>query len=161
MIRKSKIYLDTSAISYLDQQDAPEKMADTLEFWNDVKNDKYDVFVSDVVFEELGKCREDKRVKLLTYLAEIEYCKIDINDAIDDLAKDIILEGILPEKCADDSKHIASAILQGCDYLVSWNMKHIANVKINAGIRIVTMKNHFPDIMLVPPTMLMKGVADE
>jgi hypothetical protein len=29
-MKKLKIYLDTSIISYLDQQDAPEKMADTL-----------------------------------------------------------------------------------------------------------------------------------
>ena len=33
MSKKLKIYLDTSVISHLDQQDAPEKMASTLSFW--------------------------------------------------------------------------------------------------------------------------------
>ncbi len=30
-MRKLKVYLDTSVISYLDQNDAPERMKDTLE----------------------------------------------------------------------------------------------------------------------------------
>lgn len=29
-MRKLKVYLDTSVVSYLHQQDAPEKMKDTL-----------------------------------------------------------------------------------------------------------------------------------
>jgi hypothetical protein len=32
-MRKLKVYLDTSVISYLYQLDAPEKMKDTLELW--------------------------------------------------------------------------------------------------------------------------------
>lgn len=34
-MRKIKIYLDTSVISYLSQEDAPERMRDTLELWKD------------------------------------------------------------------------------------------------------------------------------
>ena len=157
MHKKTKIYLDTSAISYLEQDDTPEKMSETREFWEDIKNDKYEVFISDVVIEELQKCYEEKRMKLYSHIADIKYKKIEITNEINDLAKNIIDEKILPEKCIDDSRHIASAIISGCAYLVSWNMKHIANVKTNSGIRIITIKSHFPDIMLVPPTMLMKG----
>lgn len=29
-----KVYLDASVVSYLDQQDAPEKMEETRCFWN-------------------------------------------------------------------------------------------------------------------------------
>jgi predicted nucleic acid-binding protein len=49
-MRKFKVYLDTSTISYLSQDDAPEKMQETLEFWDDVKSGVYDVFIS------AGKC---------------------------------------------------------------------------------------------------------
>ena len=31
--KKIRVYLDTSVVSYLDQQDAPEKMAETKEVW--------------------------------------------------------------------------------------------------------------------------------
>jgi predicted nucleic acid-binding protein len=45
MLRKQRIYLDTSVISYLDQQDSPEKMAETQKFWELVKKDEFDVFI--------------------------------------------------------------------------------------------------------------------
>lgn len=40
---KIKVYLDTSVISYLDQQDAPEKMQETREIWEILKTgDEYE-----------------------------------------------------------------------------------------------------------------------
>ncbi len=33
MERKLKVYLDTSVISYLQHEDAPERMKDTLALW--------------------------------------------------------------------------------------------------------------------------------
>lgn len=33
-MNKLKIYLDTSVISYLDQQDSPEQMKETQEVWD-------------------------------------------------------------------------------------------------------------------------------
>ncbi len=37
-MRKLKVYLDTSVISYLDQNDASERMRGTLELWKDFVN---------------------------------------------------------------------------------------------------------------------------
>lgn len=37
-MRKLKVYLDTSVISYLLQEDVPEKMADTRQLWEMFKN---------------------------------------------------------------------------------------------------------------------------
>lgn len=42
---KIKVYLDTSVISYLDQQDAPEKMQETREVWSCLKNGEYDIYI--------------------------------------------------------------------------------------------------------------------
>ena len=44
-MRKKRIYLDTSVISYLRQEDAPTEMCDTLEFWEMLKLGKYDVYI--------------------------------------------------------------------------------------------------------------------
>ena len=57
--RKIKVYLDTSVISYLDQQDAPEKMQETREVWELIKAGHYEIFISDVVLRELNDCKED------------------------------------------------------------------------------------------------------
>ena len=36
-MKKLKVYLDTSVVSYLYQEDAFERMQDTLALWKDIK----------------------------------------------------------------------------------------------------------------------------
>ena len=57
-MRKLKVYLDTSVISHLLQEDVPEKMADTRQLWEMFKAGKYDVYLSTVTLRELQKCSE-------------------------------------------------------------------------------------------------------
>ena len=45
--------MDTSVISYLFAEDTLEKMNDTLSLWNDLINDKHDIFISPVVINEI------------------------------------------------------------------------------------------------------------
>lgn len=78
--------MENSVISYLDQNDAPERMKDTLELWKDFVNGKYDIYLSQVTLDEIEKCSEDKRNKLYDYLSDIEYTKLEINAEIVELA---------------------------------------------------------------------------
>ena len=50
-MEKLKVYLDTSVISHLMQEDVPEKMADTLKLWDMFKDGKYDVYLSTMKLE--------------------------------------------------------------------------------------------------------------
>lgn len=68
-----KVYLDISAISYLDQQDAPERMKETQDVWELFKKGRYEVYISDVAVYEINKCSRQKREILLDYLDQIEY----------------------------------------------------------------------------------------
>ena len=53
-MEKLRVYIDTSIISHLDQQDVPEKMADTLAFWEKARAGDFDVYISSVVIDEIG-----------------------------------------------------------------------------------------------------------
>ena len=53
-----KVYLDTSVISHLLQEDVPEKMADTRKLWEKFKAGQYDVYLSTVTLEEISDCKE-------------------------------------------------------------------------------------------------------
>ena len=93
--RRIKVYLDTSVISYLDQQDALEKMKDSQNVWKKIKNGEYDIFISDIVLRELGDCKDEaKRDKLFNHLSEIKYNLITVDDSIVCLAEKIINGGI-------------------------------------------------------------------
>ena len=155
-IRKIKVYLDTSVMSYLDQQDAPEQMQETREVWERIKSGYYDVFISDVVLRELGDCKEEeKRNQLIGHLSEIKYNLVTVDDAVVQLAEKIVANGVLKQKNIDDCQHIAAAILSDCDIIVSWNFKHIVNVRTIRGIKVITTVEGYKDLLIYQPTALL------
>ena len=137
-MRKIKVYLDTSVISYLQQEDSPERMKDTLALWEQFESGKFDVYLSQVTLDEVGECREPKRTLLFKYLSRINYTKLEITTETIKLANQIIKMGILTPKSFDDCQHIATAVVYGCDCIISWNFKHIVNVKTIRGMRAIT-----------------------
>ena len=153
---KIKVYLDTSVISYLDQQDAPTEMNQTHQVWEKIKSGKYDVYISDVVLRELNDCNEEKRNKLLEYLKEIEFQTIEITDKTMKLAEKFIDFGVLKKKSFDDCQHIAAAIVSDCDIIISWNFKHIVNVKAIRGVKVITTMEGFKDLLIYQPTALLE-----
>ena len=156
-MRKLKVYLDTSVISYPSQEDAPERMNDTLELWKDFVNGKYDIYLSQVTLDEIEKCSESKRNKLYDYLSDIEYTKLEINAEIVELAQKIIDMGILRPKSFDDYQHIAAAVVNACDCIISWNFKHIVNIKTIRGVRAITNLEGYKGIDIINPSVLLES----
>ena len=157
MPKKTKIYLDTSAISHLEQPEKPYEQAYTQEMFNRIKLGAFSVYLSKVVVDEIMQCSPEKSNKLMRYVSEIDFTDIPITNDVKELAQKIIAQKILPPKSVNDSEHIAAAITAGCDYIVSWNMKHMANIRINKGVRFLTLGEGYKETMLVPPSMLLEG----
>ncbi len=94
-MRKLKVYLDTSIVSYLDQQDAPDKMNETLRLWELFRQEKFDVYISDVVIREINQCPPEKLTVLQRFLDEISYTVIETDESTLELAEKFIDFGIL------------------------------------------------------------------
>ena len=57
-----------------------------------------------------------------------------------ELARLLVVPGAIPEKAGPDPVHIAAAA-EECEFLLTWNFRHIANVRIRREVeRILT--NH-------------------
>ncbi len=159
---RTKIYVDTSIVSYLSQEDSPERMASTIEFWNEIKRrDDFDIYLSDVTLAEISDCYEPKRTFMQKKLSEIQFNFLEKDDDAEKLAQQIIDLGILTEKSHDDCLHIAIAVLEACNYIVSWNFKHLVNVKTINGVRAITNLKGFSPIDIITPEMLIKGDDNE
>ncbi len=157
IFRKTKIYLDTSVLSYLRQEDSPDRMASTLSFWEELKTRKdLDIYLSDVTLAEVSECYEPKRSYMLEKLKEITFTRLEKDDDAENLAKQIINLGILTNKSHDDCLHIALAVLEACNYIVSWNFKHLVNVKTINGVRAITNLRGFSPIDIITPEMLIQ-----
>ena len=156
-MRKIKVYLDTSVISYLQQEDSPERMKDTLALWEQFESGKFDVYLSQVTLDEVGECREPKRTLLFKYISRINYTKLEITTETIKLANQIIKMGILTPKSFDDCQHIATAVVYGCDCIISWNFKHIVNIKTIRGVRAITNLEGYKSIDIMNPSVLLGG----
>ena len=156
ILRKQRIYLDSSAISHLYQLDAPTKMDDTLLFWEELRQGRYEVFIGTVAFIEIDGCNEHNRKILDNYLAEIDFTLVENNPSILLLADKIIEQGVLTKKSYNDCNHIASAVISECDIIVSWNFKHMVNVKTINGVRGINMLNGYKSVDIYTPSMLIE-----
>ena len=156
-MNKLKVYLDTSVISHLMQEDVPEKMSETLKLWDMFKDGKYDVYLSTVTLQEIDNCPEPKRTELFKHLGEIDYTPIEITEDMSEVAQQLIDMGILTQKSYDDCQHIASAVIYGCDCIISWNFKHIVNIKTIRGVRAITNLKGYKPIEILNPTVLLES----
>ena len=160
-MRKPKVYLDTSVISHLDAIDTPEKMKDTLVFWEELKANKYYAIISNITVAEITKCSEPKRTILLQKLNEIDCEIFEENEETLSLADNYLSSGVLKSRNMDDLRHISVASVTDCKYIASWNFKHFVNVKTIAKVQSANKLYGYNEIIIVPPSMLIGGNEDE
>ena len=160
-MKRLKLYLDTSVISHLSTQDTPEKMAETLVLWDNIKSNKYTVFISDITFEELSRCSEPKKSLLNHYINEIDFENpVETNESGELLLRYLQYK-VLSEKNRDDLRHIALATVLACDIIVSWNFKHFVNINTINKVQAVNKLHGYPVIEILPPSMIIGGNSDE
>jgi predicted nucleic acid-binding protein len=160
-MKKLRIYLDTSIISHLDAPDAPDKEADTKRLWEDIKAGKYEVVLSNVVFDEVNDCDEPKKSFMRGKIAEIEHTLVNVDAHGVEVASRFVDLGILRQKSFDDCQHIAAAIVSGCDAIVSWNFKHIVNRKTMMGVKAVTALEGYDDLLIYTPSIIIGGEQND
>lgn len=144
-MNKLKIYLDTSVINFLFADDAPEFKEITKDFFEKYIND-YDIFISDIVIFEINKTKDpNKKEKLLNIIEKYPINLISIKDEsdVENLANLYIKEKIIPKKKKEDALHIAISTIYNCDILLSWNFKHVANIKKQIAVNAVNNKEGF------------------
>ena len=152
-----KIYLDTSIIGYLYQETQPEKMAETRILWEQIKSGVYEVVISNLLLEELSNNpNEEIKNILLGFLAEIDYEIVPVTPEIERIAVLIIAQGILTKKSYEDCLHIATALVNDCNLLVSWNFKHLVNIRTINGVRAISNLEGYRSIDIVSPTLLIQ-----
>lgn len=132
-------------------------MQDTLTLWEMFKDKKYEVYLSKLTLKEVFQCPEPKRQILLNYLEQIDYVEVSASEESLVLAEKIIDMGILRPKSFDDCQHIALAIISNCDCIISWNFKHIVNIKTIHGVRAITNLEGYKTIDILNPSVLLES----
>jgi predicted nucleic acid-binding protein len=128
-MKKVKIYFDTSVISFLFADDSPDFKSITINFFENYSKE-YDLYISEIVLLEINKNPDELlKTDMLNIIDKYNIQTLEYNLEIDEIAKKYILSKIIPERKIEDALHVAYTTYYEIDILLSWNFKHLANIK--------------------------------
>ena len=161
-MRKTRLYLEASPIIMVAPDQDPIRQAITKEFFRIVakKPDEYELYVSPVTIDELKNAKtEEKRKANADFLQTIQYTELPDNDEAENLAWIYTIDGVLSQAKIDDLRHVAYAVVARCDYVITWNMRHLANDKTVSRVNVVNAVERYRNIYIATPEFLTGGTV--
>lgn len=148
---RPRIYLDTSVISaYVDDR-LPERQRATIDFWDRLSD--YEVSVSELAVAEVRATKEaDRRQKMEDLIRPFEV--LAVGEESRRLAQEYVRRGVFSPATNEDALHVATAVTNRRDILVSWNFRHLVNRRRRALINEVNIQMGYPMIEIVSPPEL-------
>lgn len=121
----TRVYVDTSVIGgYFDE----EFKDGSIQLFNEFKVGKKKLVISDLTLRELELAPKEVQTLIKSIPNKnVEYLLFDNESSF--LAKKYIEEEVVTEKYLLDAQHIAIATIARVDIIVSWNFKHIVNLR--------------------------------
>jgi hypothetical protein len=151
-MRKLSIYIETSVWSQAFAEDAPEIRKATVEFIDEARKGIFDLFVSDVVMDEIKRAPENLADRLLGLVAELDPVLLKLDETALLLSQEFMNAGAVPPSKVDDARHVAIAMANDLDVLVSWNYKHLVNIKRRELFNhIGSMNGYYKSLQIVSP----------
>ncbi len=149
------LYLDTSVIGgYHDT----EWMADTRELWSQRRGGQWVFLSSGLVALEIADAPPEVRQTFEeTFDRSTDF--LAVTDESEDLAREYLRAGVVSSRFEDDARHVAICTVHHVDHLVSWNFKHLVNVRRAAGFNAVNLLQGYTPVSIVNPKELIHAGA--
>ena len=153
------VYLETSIVSYLAARSTDDLITKarqglTHAWWN-VRRSEFELLTAQPVLDEAAAGDPTAAARRLEYLAGLPL--LDVTDDAVTLAHSLERAARLPAKAAADAMHIALATVHGIDYLLTWNMRHIANAELRPLIETACRQAGYAPPVIATPDALMGG----
>ncbi len=134
---KPRVYLETTFISYLTSRPSRDLITAghqqiSQEWWDNRQAD-FDLYISPLVIQEamLGD------------------------------AQALVRAQAVPEKAGADALHIALAAVHKMNYLLTWNMAHLANTSMRTAIMQACISAGYISPVICTPEELLEGYSDD
>jgi predicted nucleic acid-binding protein len=125
----ARIYIETSVVSYLTSRLSTDVIVAahqrlTNKWWEE-RGTRFEMLISELVYREAAAGDAAAANLRLEAIAKLKI--LTVTDEAVSLAELLTAEGPIPREYAADALHIAIAAVNGVDYLLTWNCKHLAN----------------------------------
>lgn len=154
---KAKLYIETTIPSYLVGHPSRDLLVaahqEITRDWWESRRTQFHLYVSELVLQEVRAGDAKLAAGRLEVLAGVPI--LPLTGEILKLAEDLVTQVPIPRKAAVDAAHIAIATVYGCEYLLTWNCRHIANAELSRAIRRVVEQYGYEAPNLCTPEELM------
>lgn len=150
------VYIETSIPSFYHEMRREPEMAArrlwTRQWWKESAS-RYHLVTSEAVIAELQEGRYETQTAALGLVSALP-C-LEVVDDIADIIEVYVVNHLMPKDRLGDALHLALASYHKCDFLLTWNCKHIANANKFEHIRIINARLGLFVPALVTPIELL------
>jgi len=135
------VYIETTIPSfYFETRREPEMVARrnwTREWWKSYRH-LFRLVTSEAVMAELAEGEYESRDKAIDLLEPVD--RLSVPDELADIVDAYLANHLMPRERLGDALHLALASWHKCDFVLTWNCRHIANANKFEHIRILNSR---------------------
>ncbi len=150
-MKKLRLYIDTSVLGGLFDTEEPKRVNTAETLLQLISDGVYEGFISLLTIAEILEAPEKIYEKLKDRISESGLIILEETDESVSLANVYLKDGAIPEKYRDDARHIAIGVFHGVDYIVSWNYKHMVNIRIRRLVNSANLRMGYSPIEIISP----------
>ena len=144
---KPRVYADTSVLGGCEDD---EFRAPSVRLLEAFLHGELTLVLSELTLRELESAPETVR-RLVTRIPEAHIESLGLSPEAEELAAAYIEDGALAARMRVDALHIALATVARVDVLVSWNFKHVVNLRRIHAFNAVNLKRGYPLLEIRTP----------
>jgi predicted nucleic acid-binding protein len=155
---KPRVYLETTIVSYLAARPSRDLIVAghqqvTHEWWQTARP-QFAVVSSQLVAREAGAGDAEAAAARLAFLTGVTL--LEISEEALTLAQRLLQSKAIPPEFPEDALHVAVAVVNGIEYLLTWNYKHLANAGMRNKIEATCRELGYEAAIICTPEELME-----
>jgi hypothetical protein len=158
----ARVYLETSFISAcVTRREDPASVyrrQASLEWWTR-QSHRHDLFVSAEVLGELSHPSHQGAAEALTMIQRVPL--VALTDEVIGLAAMLVREKVMPSPVGGDAVHVAAACVHALDFLVTWNVRHLANRNKMSHVLNICLRLGLTPPQILTPELLWDDEDDD
>ena len=161
-MKKSSVYVDTSIVSYLTARPSRDlviaaQQTVTREWWRNAQ-DRFVLVASELVLTEAAAGDANAARARLRALEVVR--RLDTTEESSILTRRLLELGVFPQEASADAAHVGIATAHRVDYLLTWNLHHIASAPVRARIEQACRTVGYEPAIICTPNELMEEFDD-
>ena len=155
---KPKVYIETTIISYLAARPSRDLIVAghqqiTHEWWQTARPN-FAAVSSQLVAREAFAGDSEAAAARSAFLTGISL--LEISEEALTLAQHLLQSKAIPQEFPEDALHVAVAVVNGIEYLLTWNYKHLANAGMRSKIEATCRELGYEAVIICTPEELME-----